>query len=1046
MYFCLNIKNSVFLFCSTLFCCFLFLKGISQNNIYLNYSIQNFNDENFLPQNSINCIEMDENGYLWLASQLGVIRYDGKNFLSFTTKNTPALKYNRIRWLGRNAQRKIFVKDEFNNYLTIKNSFDFESVPEFGDGLTNISAANSNLLKIRIGDVIEQKKFLQSLRINQSGVSDVLCIDSMKGYLRYKNTNNEDVFSLIENGQLKSQIVIPFSVDSCKYFLFNSIIYFLHRNKKISTLTEGNLQVNASSFSAGMPTKDFFEQNTWRKAQILTNHTGVFTLINGDLYSVETGSNKPGFHFKLIFAQLPCKNVSTVYYNEKDNFYAAGSLTDGLYIIRRKDFRTRIAGNAISELDNVYAQLNLAGNRILTNSGTIFSRDNFLMAPIPKPERYSLFKDSSSYVWFFNNYTLYKTDENFSFVKKIGTISYLPVSYYQESSNTIWVGCTDGFYQIINDSVRKIAVNGTASINMYMQCFVKRNDTSFLVGSTNGLYEYNYKKNKLQIFPKAAGLSVRSIYISKEKNIYIGSYGQGFFELTDTGLVAFPLDHNSYLNTVHCFLEDNKGFFWVSTNKGLFKMAVKELNNYKSKKTDHVYYQYFDRSNGFNTNEFNGGCTPCGLKLENGLFSLPSLKGLVWFYPDSITQPFSGYKVFIDKVELDNRSIKAEDRFDLGPSFFQLRFFVSSPYFGNQDNQSIEYNLKGLNDQWIRLNDDGEIIYNSLPQGSYVLQLRKKADFGDSHYEYKSDSFRVLPHFYETAWFWLLLGVFLLFSIYLFIKIRYSFILKSKYKLEREVRTRTLEQQQLIQDLEETIKELKKSKKEQHLITETQERLISVIVHDLKSPIKFHNKIAGHLATNLDSLSLPEIKNLAIELKQSIQQIHSFVENFMFWLSVQNKSFKFKYNRIALDDFLNELLVKYNREKHSTIRFLSSSAAAAPLINADTQLLTAVVANLLDYLNKNNRNDFQTVKLIKTVTDYKIAIIPDNHELSPNQTQRINAFFSTGDIYQIEFHTEFELKIVFDFSKLLGVTIEWGEIEKKQPAVIISLPAQQAIK
>ena len=376
------------------------------------------------------------------------------------------------------------------------------------------------------------------------------------------------------------------------------------------------------------------------------------------------------------------------------------------------------------------------------------------MAPIPKPERYSLFKDSSSYIWFFNNYTLYKTDENFSFVRKIGMISYLPVSYYQENSNTIWVGCTDGFYQIINDSIRKVAVNGAVNTNMYMQCFVKRNDTSFLVGSTNGLYEYNYKKNKLQIFPKSAGLSVRSIYISKEKNIYIGSYGQGFFELTDTGLVAFPLDHKSYLTTVHCFLEDNKGFFWVSTNKGLFKMAVKELNNYKAKKTDHVYYQYFDRSNGFNTNEFNGGCTPCGLKMENGLFSLPSLKGLVWFYPDSITQPFSGYKIFVDKVELDNRSIKAEDRFDLGPSFFQLRFFVSSPYFGNQDNQSVEYNLKGLNDQWIRLNDGGEIIYNSLPQGNYVLQLRKKADFGDSHYEYKSDSFRILPHFYETAWFW----------------------------------------------------------------------------------------------------------------------------------------------------------------------------------------------------------------------------------------------------------------------------------------------------
>ena len=71
---------------------------------------QHFNSENGLVQNSIKGIEIDKKGYLWLATEMGLVRYDGSNFRLYDKTNSPELKTDRIINLGLLKDGNLFAE------------------------------------------------------------------------------------------------------------------------------------------------------------------------------------------------------------------------------------------------------------------------------------------------------------------------------------------------------------------------------------------------------------------------------------------------------------------------------------------------------------------------------------------------------------------------------------------------------------------------------------------------------------------------------------------------------------------------------------------------------------------------------------------------------------------------------------------------------------------------------------------------------------------------------------------------------------------------
>jgi len=69
---------------------------LSQTDNLKGYHVEHFTDENGLPQNSINDLLFDNNGFLWLGSQVGLVRFDGFSFKLFAPDDKPAMSSNFV--------------------------------------------------------------------------------------------------------------------------------------------------------------------------------------------------------------------------------------------------------------------------------------------------------------------------------------------------------------------------------------------------------------------------------------------------------------------------------------------------------------------------------------------------------------------------------------------------------------------------------------------------------------------------------------------------------------------------------------------------------------------------------------------------------------------------------------------------------------------------------------------------------------------------------------------------------------------------------------
>src|SRR5580658_5526466 len=70
------------------------------------YAVQHFTDANGLPQNSVNDLLFDKNGFLWIATQVGLVRYDGSSFQLYYPNDKPAMESN-ILLLGKDDNGSI---------------------------------------------------------------------------------------------------------------------------------------------------------------------------------------------------------------------------------------------------------------------------------------------------------------------------------------------------------------------------------------------------------------------------------------------------------------------------------------------------------------------------------------------------------------------------------------------------------------------------------------------------------------------------------------------------------------------------------------------------------------------------------------------------------------------------------------------------------------------------------------------------------------------------------------------------------------------------
>ncbi|WP_315822448.1 HAMP domain-containing sensor histidine kinase [Paraflavitalea speifideaquila] len=354
-------------------------------------------------------------------------------------------------------------------------------------------------------------------------------------------------------------------------------------------------------------------------------------------------------------------------------------------------------------------------------------------------------------------------------------------------------------------------------------------------GYQKGLYTLNLSSRKIETIKGLEGKHIRSLYIAKANEVWITTAEDGFYLFRNDRLTKFPLDGEHFLYASHCFMEDDHGYCWITTNKGLFRMAKKkDLLDYADNKITDIYYHYYDKYAGFYTNEFNGGCQPCGIKLPDGHLSFPSMNGLVMIQSAERDIELPDKDIFIDRAEVDGRRMSGLDTFVFTREFDLFKLYVSTPYFGNPYNLRLEFALNRHAEKkvWNKVGTDGSVSLASLPSGTYQLEIRKLNGFGMNSYRYKNVVLVIPLAYYERGWFKGCMVVLGLLCIWIYTRFRLQYVRHKNKMLEMRIDERTTALKATLNELQESEEVLRKQ-------TQLQERLITAITHDIKTPLRY---------------------------------------------------------------------------------------------------------------------------------------------------------------------------------------------------------------
>ena len=836
-----------------LFLLFLFVSVLKSVKAQLKYNFERINTETGLPTNAIKGLQFDEKTrFLWVATESGIVRYNGHGFQSFGDNDKTSVLNGRIVFFDKTTNGKLFGKliDERvfiikDNYAVIENPIyimsDENAYLDYKYNL-KISAKNHQVFPIQLRDI----KVGENVFVKYE-------------YSLYKYFNNQ-------------LITIKDSLEFDNEFTINDRLYIVKKNGNIFKADIENSEISLTQLLETYKLTKTDPNNIFGKIKIFQNNAKApVYLVSGEkIFLVTLDNNK--LQLSLITDQLP-KNefIKYIQIDNITNTIFIGTDNRGLLVGRPQYFNRILPNNAIEGVStSAYAQLQLNNGNIQINTGQIFGKSNINSSNVfYRPSETNTFISKDSFLYMSNSDGLVEFDlrknriNNIANEINVSRNSLIQIGDFIYSFNEKGVAIKKTKWEYV------LKLNNMP-FNFIVYNLKQINDNEILAATTHGLYKYNIKQNTFTLFYNDKDNSnFRAIY-NLNGYYLIGTYGGGVYMYYKDAIKKVPLDQNSYLNYTHCFIQDSKGNVWASTNKGLFMSPAQSLIDFWNKGPGNIKFKYFGKNEGIDQLEMNGGCNPCAIKLSNGNFSFPGIDGLIQFNPDSLPEMNIQPKVYIDKLLVDGRLINFDvfnNEFSSGVKNLEVQLGISGML--SQENIMLEYKFD--NDQWVRLNVKNPIIkYSNPAYGNHTFSIRLRNTINDKweqvQYPFSIKYPWTLNPFMYIVYLLLIVGMVLLY-------IRFKTIIYQQRQkiLEKEVDAKTAS----LNSINETL--LKRNQAKDHVI--------AIMNHDILTPLKYLHITAKNIAeTTMDE----KVKSSINQIARTSKDLEYLTSNMLNWVKFDN--------------------------------------------------------------------------------------------------------------------------------------------------------------
>lgn len=792
------------------------------------YRFEKFGSKEGLVQSVVNDIFQDSKGFLWIATQDGLFRYDGYEFFRYG-KSKPGYNglsdsfvrsiyehplFPGILWIGtgKGSLNKFNMK---SNKLSVVNNILKKNIENkyhpiwtvAGDKFGNlwIGTEGAGLIRYSINSGSTRSftyentgtklnsNVIRTIFIDSAANRYRLLIGSDKGLsILNINGNNsfmfEDGISCIE--KLKHNRIWTIEKDKYNSYWIGTEkgLYVLNKNFEI-TKTYVHDPHNAQSINSNAIWSLFKDSRgvMW----VGTEGAGIY-IYDGSRDSFKKIIESPGNPYSIS------GNFITDFVEDKSGNIWIGLWGGGINKYNPKDkwieHYFHINGNDKSLLDNKVWSIvdDKAGYIwITTDKGLNKLNDkDYSIVSYPFKYLWALYEDHSGRLWC-SNYgggllLFNKTNGSFTnfndVVKTNDKLNSIYVSAIAEDrDNNLLVGTYAGGLNILDmktghiEYYTTIKNSNSISHNDIQTIFVDNNNIIWIGTNGGGLNKFEINNRQFESYVYKADDStsisdnrVYSIYESPNipGYLWIGTGGGGLnkFDKKEKIFVRYASANGLSDNIIYGILEDDEGFLWLSSNNGLIRFNPHSGDCNK-----------FTSLSGLQDVEFNSGAY---CKTSKGDLIFGGVNGINIIHPRQFRINNSAPHIVFTEFRINNKSVNLKPSILFSDTLvlsykdrlFSIKFSALEYTYPVKNN--YKYKLEGFSDNWIESSSyNRNAVYTNLSPGEYNLKVI--ASNNDNIWNNKGASIHILitPPFWMTTQFYLLLGVLIIgFIYYLHIK------------------------------------------------------------------------------------------------------------------------------------------------------------------------------------------------------------------------------------------------------------------------------------
>jgi PAS domain S-box-containing protein len=331
---------------------------------------------------------------------------------------------------------------------------------------------------------------------------------------------------------------------------------------------------------------------------------------------------------------------------------------------------------------------------------------------------------------------------------------------------SLWAGTSDGeLKQLVNGGLQTVT-NGVFPTQI---SGLVRGPGAALWLATHGAGLFRWDAGRVQRWTTTAGLPtdvLRALYQDGEGTLWVGTAGGGLAWLQNGSIHSVNTRQGLGDNVISQILEDDQGNLWLGCNRGIFRVAKRELQDVAAGRATAVHPLALDESDGMSVAECTGGYSPAGLRSQSGKLYFSTLRSVVAVDPTQFGSPPSPPAVLIEEAKLDGKTIPMFGGvLTLPPGARELQITYTAFNYAKPEQIRFHHRLVGGDEQWVEGMATRSVRFFQLRPGDYTFQVSAANQDGRWQEPGASLAFTVQPFYWQTGWFRFFIVLLLLGSV-----------------------------------------------------------------------------------------------------------------------------------------------------------------------------------------------------------------------------------------------------------------------------------------